>query len=91
MPYARLESLLIARPIDGFNWSDNLRARAKRSSISAASPSTSAPAAIPFSAHKRSSSTASSQPSTSPVQIKAPVKAPDHFQERILKGDFYMD
>ncbi|KAI4161871.1 MAG: hypothetical protein LQ342_004562 [Letrouitia transgressa] len=72
---------------EGFNWSEQLRSRAERSA-SVNSPPTSAPAAP-----------AREQPPNNPpppMDLRAkespkPRKAPDHFQERILKGDFYMD
>ncbi|KAI4209440.1 MAG: hypothetical protein LQ351_007626 [Letrouitia transgressa] len=72
---------------EGFNWSEQLRSRAERSA-SVNSPPTSAPAAP-----------AREQPPNNPpppmdLRSKEPPKtrkAPDHFQERILKGDFYMD
>ena len=39
--------------------------------------------------HQRAASVAAVEP---PVkEIPKASKAPDHFQERILKGDFYMD
>ncbi|KAI4204612.1 MAG: hypothetical protein LQ348_001271 [Seirophora lacunosa] len=73
---------------EGFNWSEQLRTRAKRSS-SVTSPPTSAPAVS-----TRERQAATSAPPPVEIQAKAPPKAervPDHFQERILKGDFYMD
>lgn len=73
---------------EGFNWSDNLRTRAERSS-SIAGP---AGGGQPLGAgnHARAKSVATMEP---PVQEmpRAPPQKPDHFQERILKGDFYMD
>ncbi|KAL8991411.1 MAG: hypothetical protein Q9177_000159 [Variospora cf. flavescens] len=73
---------------EGFNWSEQLRSRAERSS-SITSPPTSYPA---VSSRERQAAVAASPPVEIPA--KAPPKAervPDHFQERILKGDFYMD
>lgn len=70
----------------GFNWSNEMRNRAQRSSsitsptgtLSASlfpqKPATIAPAPVP--------------PPSPTVKRQTP---PDHFQERILKGDFYMD
>ena len=81
-------------PPEGFNWSENLRARAQRSSISAG---TGNPASFaPFGSIKgRSASVAdpgAAAPQAAPPPAPPPQpKAPDHFQERILKGDFYMD
>ena len=81
---------------DGFNWSENLRNRAQRSSISAASGAPAAAGFMPLSSiHSRSKSVADQggQPPPQPAPKAPPPapKAPDHFQERILKGDFYMD
>jgi len=75
---------------DGFNWSEQLRSRAQRSSsITSPPPPTTAQAVAPVREHQRAASA---------TQMEAPVKeipkqpkVPDHFQERILKGDFYMD
>ena len=71
---------------EGFNWSDNFRNRAERTS-------TSGPVGIGGgsspSAHGRAKSVAVMEP---PVrETPREQKRPDHFQERILKGDFYMD
>ncbi|KAI9718341.1 MAG: hypothetical protein M1828_006743 [Chrysothrix sp. TS-e1954] len=81
---------------DGFNWSDNLRSRAERTSISTASLSSGGAFVPPPGAHARSKSLANPDaPSATPETPAAPktasTTAPDHFQERILKGDFYMD
>jgi len=74
---------------EGFNWSEQLRSRAQRSSSITSPPPPPAPAVVPVREHQRAAST---------TQMEAPVKeipkqpkVPDHFQERILKGDFYMD
>lgn len=75
---------------EGFNWSDNLRTRAERGSI--AGPAGGGGVGQPLGAnnHARAKSVATMEP---PVQEmpRAPPQKPDHFQERILKGDFYMD
>jgi hypothetical protein len=80
----------------GFNWSEQLRSRAE-SSVSGARPSFSFASTSPPRAsvqHDRAKSV-SDMPQP-PVQASA-AKAkperpkPDAFQERILKGDFYMD
>ena len=70
---------------EGFNWSDNLRTRAQRGSI--AGPGAQLP---PPNNHSRPKSVAVMEP---PAEMPKPMeqKRPDHFQERILKGDFYMD
>ena len=67
----------------GFNWSDQIRSRAERSASIAGSPGTTASPN-----HHRAATVAAEAPIKE--MPKAP-KAPDHFQERILKGDFYMD
>jgi hypothetical protein len=72
-------------PAEGFNWADNMRSRAERGSISgmSASPPTGGWT------HARSKSIAVMD---TPVRDNPkPVNIPDQFQERILKGDFYMD
>ncbi|KAB8337123.1 hypothetical protein FH972_021427 [Carpinus fangiana] len=80
---------------EGFNFGDTFRTRAERGSISGSLPSA-GPAGSGFgSAHMRKPSQAESQPQvasipTAPRPVQQPKK-PDHFQERILKGDFYMD
>ncbi|KAF4309673.1 hypothetical protein GTA08_BOTSDO02963 [Botryosphaeria dothidea] len=68
---------------DGFNFAENMRTRAERSSISAASPGRVSP---PM--HHRAKSIATAEPIR---EVPKVAKAPDAFQERILKGDFYMD
>lgn len=79
---------------EGFNWSDNFRTRAERGSI----VGTSAAAPVGVSAsnagggHARAKSVATMEPP--PAAAMPPPKEsrkPDHMQERILKGDFYMD
>ena len=80
---------LVTGSNEGFNWSDNFRNRAERTSIAAQGA-----VGAPLSAnnHSRAKSVAVMEPP--PVaQIPKPkeTKRPDHFQERILKGDFYMD
>ena len=71
---------------EGFNWSDQLRSRAQRSS-SITSPPVAA-AGTPRD-HQRAVSVANIEPPVKEMP-KSP-RVPDHFQERILKGDFYMD
>jgi len=68
----------------GFDFAENLRSRAERSSVSA-------PTGMPNSppSHQRAKSVTIMEP---PVQeMPRQPKMPDAFQERILKGDFYMD
>ncbi|KAL9121849.1 MAG: hypothetical protein Q9187_001596 [Circinaria calcarea] len=71
---------------DGFNWSDQLRSRAQRSSSITSPPN---PVALSSRDHQRAVSLAAVEPPVKEMP-KAP-KAPDYLQERILKGDFYMD
>lgn len=68
-----------------FNWADNMRTRAERtSSISGGGGFNTSPGG-----HHRAKSVAVME---QPVKTAPrPVNVPDHFQERILKGDFYMD
>ncbi|KAL8768116.1 MAG: hypothetical protein Q9209_005579 [Squamulea sp. 1 TL-2023] len=74
--------------VDGYNWSEQLRSRAQRSS-SITNPPTSAPAVSP---REHQAAIGGSPPAEIPAKplVKAD-RVPDHFQERILKGDFYMD
>jgi hypothetical protein len=89
----------------GFNWSDQLRSRAEstvtanaRPSFSfasglSASPPRAAPPPVQISPrhHDRAKSVSDMPaPPAQPPRPRASQK-PDHFQERILKGDFYMD
>lgn len=90
----------------GFNWSEQLRSRAESIAAGAARPvglSASPPrgnsvsGAVPpprqqsiSPGHDRAKSV--SDMAAPPVQTPKPrPQKPDHFQERILKGDFYMD
>jgi len=82
-------NMLPRRVGEGFNWSDQLRSRAQRSSsINSGSPPA-APTAAPRAEHQRAASVAAMEPPAKEIP-RAP-KVPDAFQERILKGDFYMD
>lgn len=76
---------------EGFNWSDNFRTRAERTaSITGGQGSLMPSATGPGPGnHVRAKSVATMEP---PVrEMPKEQKRPDHFQERILKGDFYMD
>jgi hypothetical protein len=91
----------------GFNWSDQLRSRAENTVAQGVRPSVSfasslgaspprggpptGPASTSVSPHHDRARSVSDMPAP-PAQSRprAPQK-PDHFQERILKGDFYMD
>jgi hypothetical protein len=95
------------RPDQGFNWSEQLRSRAESIAAGAARPvglsaspphgntvgGGAAPAPRQQSispGHDRTKSV--SDMAAPPVQTPKPrPQKPDHFQERILKGDFYMD
>ncbi|MCJ1356424.1 MAG: hypothetical protein MMC33_006419 [Icmadophila ericetorum] len=84
-PSQKLSNIPDSTPGDGFNWSDQLMSRAQRSSsITAAPPNSIQAPAQPA----RAQSIAVPSPAKEPAK---PAKVPDHFQERILKGDFYMD
>ncbi|KAF2158717.1 hypothetical protein M409DRAFT_71508 [Zasmidium cellare ATCC 36951] len=72
---------------EGFNWSDNFRTRAERTSIAGGGGLSSSPR----SAHGRAQSVAIMEPPAREMPKPKEQVRPDHFQERILKGDFYMD
>lgn len=84
----------------GFNWSEQLRTRAE-SSVTGARPSFSFASGTGFGSpprgaphHDRAGSVSEMpQPpaQASAVKLKQERPKPDAFQERILKGDFYMD
>lgn len=80
----------------GFNWSEQLRSRAE-SSVTGARPSfsmgsTSPPGGGPIHDRAKSVSDMPQPPAqAAAVQPKQERPKPDAFQERILKGDFYMD
>ncbi|KAF1953964.1 hypothetical protein CC80DRAFT_134095 [Byssothecium circinans] len=68
---------------EGYNFAENMRTRAERTSASGPRPILSPPA------HQRAKSVAIMEP---PVkEMPKQPKVPDAMQERILKGDFYMD
>jgi hypothetical protein len=69
---------------EGYNFAENLRNRAERTSMSGTHPLHS-----PSQPHQRAKSVAIMEP---PVrEMPKQPKIPDAMQERILKGDFYMD
>lgn len=80
----------------GFNWSEQLRSRAE-SSVTSTRPSFSFASSSPprgNSMHDRAKSVSEMpQPPVQAVAVKPRQERPkpDAFQERILKGDFYMD
>jgi hypothetical protein len=68
---------------EGYNFAENLRSRAERGSVSGPPP------VFQNGGHQRARSVAVMEP---PVrEMPKQPKAPDAMQERILKGDFYMD
>lgn len=71
---------------EGYNFAENLRTRAERSSISGASSLATSPTTA---MHHRAKSVAVMEPPAK--EIPKAARVPDAFQERILKGDFYMD
>jgi hypothetical protein len=86
-----------ARPGEGsgFNWSEQLRSRAESSVSQTQRPAFSTSPNGPK-AHNRAKSVSEmpGPPMAVPTPAPAPrpiPKKPDAFQERILKGDFYMD
>ena len=89
----------LGSPKEGFNWSENFRTRAERSSSIAAANGV--PASLMTNGgggslghgRQRSVATMEQQAVKSPAEVPKPKERPrpDHFQERILKGDFYMD
>ncbi|KAL2046044.1 hypothetical protein N7G274_001491 [Stereocaulon virgatum] len=72
---------------EGFNWSEQIKNRAERSA-SINNQTTSAPPTGHLGHHKAASVAAVEQPIK---EMPKSARKPDHFQERILKGDFYMD
>lgn len=87
---------------EGFNWSENFRTRAERSSISGGSIAMNPQQSQAYSNHTRAKSVANSSMEPPKEMPREPPQQsdkakpmlqqrPDHFQERILKGDFYMD
>lgn len=105
-PRAASDLFSAARPDQGFNWSEQLRSRAEstvasgqRPSIAFAAGMTGSPprnAGPPAGLHDRARSVSDmpAPPAQAPKPRSPPRDTrpkPDHFQERILKGDFYMD
>ncbi|KAF2710489.1 hypothetical protein K504DRAFT_333220, partial [Pleomassaria siparia CBS 279.74] len=71
---------------EGYNFAENLRSRAERTSISSVHPIHVAQAQAH---HHRAKSVTIMEPPAREMPKQA--KVPDAMQERILKGDFYMD
>ncbi|KAJ2904802.1 hypothetical protein MKZ38_007158 [Zalerion maritima] len=86
-----------ARADQGFNWSDQLRSRAESLTMASRpnwAPSSSPPRGVAPAAHERAKSMAEMPaPPAQASSMRPPRESrkPDAFQERILKGDFYMD
>ncbi|KAF2797692.1 hypothetical protein K505DRAFT_135157 [Melanomma pulvis-pyrius CBS 109.77] len=77
---------LLSNTGEGYNFAENLRSRAERTSISGAHPMHSTQAQQQ---HQRAKSVTIMEPPAREMPKQARV--PDAMQERILKGDFYMD
>ncbi|KAG8525420.1 uncharacterized protein KY384_009064 [Bacidia gigantensis] len=73
---------------EGYNWSEQIRNRAERSA-SLTQRQQPPPTSVPEQGPHKAASMAIPEQAVKEFP-KAPKK-PDHFQERILKGDFYMD
>jgi len=71
---------------EGYNFAENLRSRAERGSISGPPSGIFGPNGT---SHQRAKSVATMEPPAR--EIPKQPKVPDAMQERILKGDFYMD
>jgi hypothetical protein len=77
----------------GFNWSEQLRTRAESSVSQTQRPSFSIPFAAKSPNQERKSITEMPAPPAAippPAPARSERKKPDEFQERILKGDFYI-
>lgn len=100
LPYERprADVSLSSGSSEGFNWSENFRSRAERtssiaggSSMPSAFSSSTGSNSSPRAAHGRAQSVATMEPPAREMPKPKEQVRPDHFQERILKGDFYMD
>ncbi|EDU45408.1 hypothetical protein PtrSN002B_001885 [Pyrenophora tritici-repentis] len=69
---------------EGYNFAENLRSRAERGSVSGPSPMLNPSGTT----HHRAKSVTIMEP---PAREMPKPRVPDAMQERILKGDFYMD
>jgi hypothetical protein len=77
---------------EGFNWSDNFRSRAERTASIAGGAGLAGPPPPPaYLQQSRAKSVATMEPPATAMPKPKEQVRPDHFQERILKGDFYMD
>jgi hypothetical protein len=77
------DHVLTPLPGEGYNFAENLRSRAERGSMSGPAPMQNGHG------HQRAKSVAIMEPPTR--EMPKQPKVPDAMQERILKGDFYMD
>lgn len=97
LPSSRRYSLLTSGPAIGSVdfWNEKMRDRAQRTSFvgnRSEGDSLPVPSVPSASMHGRSKSVATMDtPPSAPRAIPKESNRPDHFQERILKGDFYMD
>ena len=79
---------------EGFNWADSFHSRAQRAAnVSVPSVTTTTAASSSTVPQQRAPSVNTTTTPTAPPPQEVPKapKVPDPFQERILKGDFYMD
>lgn len=72
---------------EGYKWSEQIRNRAERSA--SLTQRQQPPTSVAGQEHHKAASVA--VPEQPVKEMPKPPKKPDHFQERILKGDFYMD
>jgi hypothetical protein len=81
---------LLSNSGEGYNFAENLRSRAERTSISGAHPMYSVQAQQQqLQQHQRAKSVTIMEPPAR--EMPKQPRVPDAMQERILKGDFYMD
>ncbi|KAI1184672.1 hypothetical protein F5B17DRAFT_411182 [Nemania serpens] len=100
LPARTSSDMPFARSDNGYNWAEQLRYRAE-SSVAGQRPtfgSTAAPGSPPRAAnphHDRAKSVSDMPAPPRQPEVMKPRRPerpkPDHMQERILKGDFYMD
>jgi hypothetical protein len=90
--------MLSARSDNAYNWSEQLRSRAESSVVGGRQTAGASMASSPPRSATQHDRTKSVSEMPAPPQQAGSMKPkqperpkPDHFQERILKGDFYMD
>jgi hypothetical protein len=76
---------------EGFNWSENQRSRAESTVERSAFVNPSFNSNATTTSHHQRRQSMSTMPIPTNTLPPARANAPDHMQERILKGDFYMD